>query len=108
MFGGGIMKYIIAALLLVLSFNVKAEDLTDDGCVLLSEFAEMIVNLRYAGMPLRDLVGMIENNDEVLLAITKDAYSLRYLHSEYNQEVQAQTYADDIYLMCVGAVEIGE
>ena len=96
------MVLTIAAALLATTANAGK---VHETCASLSTLAETVAENRYAGVSMRDSMGVVETNNEqarqMIRAIIQDAYGLPdYSGDEYQRRAVVE-FGNDVYSECL-------
>lgn len=96
------MKIIILAVLILFTFNIKAEEQVTKKqmCTVFHELAKAIVESRYRGVDIIKALD-ISSGNKLAQQIVIEAYKLPKFSTESNQTEQAVNFANKVYLTCI-------
>lgn len=101
----------IAAMTLAMFFaaNVADAQLTTETCQTLSELAQTIMGARQTGVPLTNMISLVEQNEEPFKSFYKtlvmEAYKKPRYHTERMQTSETTDYSNQVLLECLEAIE---
>lgn len=101
------MKYLLPLFMAFFIFNAEATEDEFASCIILEEFAELVVDLRNHGMSYRETVELIRQNgawNEISKAVVDTVYKAPLYSASSSQERQKKQIKDDIYRQCVNAL----
>lgn len=91
------IRYILTAAILAAGQAHAGE--VEETCGGISELAETVGEMRYSGVPMRDMMEAVEGVD-LGTAIVRDVYNLPDYASDEYQRRAIRNYSNDVYSQC--------
>ena len=101
------MKTLLKSLVMGAAFVAAVEATASDAnetCMTYYEFAETVMSGRQSGVPMPDMMAVVEG-EEVLVSIIRAAYRQPRMNVEENQQRYITDFANETYAECLEAFD---
>lgn len=103
------MRVVAMTLAMLLAASGADAQLTTKSCQTLSDLAQTIMGARQTGVPLTNMISLVEQNEEPFKSIYKtlvmEAYKKPRYHTERMQTSETTDYSNQVLLECLKAMD---